>query len=214
MFYSLINKNNVDISLEDTRTSTIIGNLLHLPDKLIWQILRDSCYGGRENLPSDAGLLKEYQFWPKWEPANTYNSTYVEPDVVLFFEDADIIIEVKRSDTQAQSEYQWTNEFKSYQNTYGNSKKPVFLIALGGNGSRKDIYKVQSCNNRIVLRCSWLSIRSTLEKEKKQNSGNILRTLNELINACNLMGFNHYKWLSDRPWAQAYNIEYKEKNNE
>ena len=90
MIYSLLHKHDLDITHEDTITSTIIGTLLHLPDQLLWKILREACHTGSV-LPKNPGELRAYEFWPKWDAYGTLNTNYVEPDVFLRFSEVDQI---------------------------------------------------------------------------------------------------------------------------
>ena len=47
---------------EDTLTSTVLGLLLQLPDKLLWQVLHQA--SNPKLLPEDGGELLSYEFWP------------------------------------------------------------------------------------------------------------------------------------------------------
>lgn len=75
--------------------------MILLPDNLLIEVLDNSAnttlnYKGFGNLDS-------YEFWPHWNS----KGSYVEPDIFLRFENADIIIEAKKDDSTDQTCKQW-----------------------------------------------------------------------------------------------------------
>lgn len=206
MIYSLAQKNNLDPQKEDFRTSTIVGILLFLPDSLLWSILREACFGCRR-LPGEAGELLHYDFWPHWSADNTSNNDYVEPDVFLSFENADVIIEAKRFDESGQYFEEWKNELIAYSNEYTNGSKPVFLIALGGNGVKKEteVFNLggKSC---FIVKCSWLGLHKVIKNQIEKEEGSSKRILESLLIACNQFGFRNYGWLDERVNLESYDI--------
>ncbi len=148
---------------EDPKTSSIIGGLLLLPDQILYKILCRAC--SPNILPINNGSVKNFEFWPRWYD-DTYNTHFVEPDVIIHCEYRDIIIEAKYSDITGQYKDQWKKEICAYKKIYGN-KKEVSFIALGGNEN----YNAEEIDDVIVLKCSWtsllmavISIRSQFEK--------------------------------------------------
>ncbi|PVZ78032.1 hypothetical protein C9426_35275 [Serratia sp. S1B] len=73
----------------------------------------------------DLGDYKGIQFWPSY-----YIGYRVEPDVILKFEKADILIEVKPPLGGKQDYQQWDNEIKSYLRSVEEGKK-LYFLALG-----------------------------------------------------------------------------------
>jgi hypothetical protein len=203
-------KNNQDITKEDPRTSTIFDALLHLPDRLMWEVLRNACHD-RKVLPVNLGVLEHYEFWPRWDSKGTENEHHVEPDVFLRFSKADLIVEAKRFDTSSQDQTQWKRELTAYENKYGSTDRPAFLVALGGNGS--NLQNQMICPQkykRIVVKCSWVNLHAVLvDKREKFIEGN-QRVVDSLLLACNLFGFRSYQWLDVRPWVAVYAIEIPE----
>ncbi len=207
MIHSLSRKRNQEIGKEDPRTSTIFDALLHLPDRLVWGVIRDAC-NGNKILPKDLGTLEAYDFWPEWGAKGTTNECRVEPDVFLRFTGADIIVEAKRFDSGGQDQGQWENELIAYQNEYGSEKKTAFLIALGGNGNYLQSQTIQSNGHeRTVVKCSWVNLHAVLIDKRKRLTGSGRRVVESLLLACNLFGFRSYKWLEDKPWVADYVIE-------
>ena len=114
---------------EDSLTSSVIGLMQYLPSKLFWQFLRSSC-GGKEKLPSDIGQIISFSFWERLLPDGKYNSSHVEPDVLVETEEFYIIIEAKKYDSaNQQDETQWEKEIVALQKTYDDSEKNIIFIA-------------------------------------------------------------------------------------
>lgn len=206
MIQSLFHKKNIDLTQEDPTTSTIIGTLLHLPDQQLWQVLREACYVNSV-LPEDPGILKAYEFWPRWNSAGTTNVNYVEPDVFLRFSTVDLILEAKRFDESGQNRAEWKRELIAYKNEYGAEGKPVFLIALGGNGSnmQNEVVRVNG-QARTIIKCSWVKLYDACLERHKTLSANSKRVLDSVIIACNQLGIRRYRWLDEKPWLAEYII--------
>ena len=207
MIYSLLHKHDLDITHEDTITSTIIGTLLHLPDQLLWKILREACHTGSV-LPKNPGELRAYEFWPKWDAYGTLNTNYVEPDVFLRFSEVDLIIEAKRSDDGGQYREEWERELVGYENEYGSSKVPVILISIGGNGSNTTSETLRiNRHGRTVVKCSWVGLYEALAAEQEKLSGSNRRVVESLMLSCDQLGIRSYQWLDARPWVADFEIE-------
>jgi hypothetical protein len=207
---------------EDSLTASVFSHLLHLPIELFWRILRAACY--TTCLPEVVGEPREFDSWPKWDPAGTGNKTYIEPDLFIRFEDFDLIIEAKRWDEGMQSRNQWQNELIAYGNEYGEEVRPVKLIALGGIHTEKDdelrhtprLPKSHSGGPAVhelvcpVHMCRW---RSLLEQCKKmlreldhsKSSGSYnpayRRILNDVIDLFACHGYSTGRWFADFDFA-------------
>lgn len=207
MIHSLKHKNDLDISHEDTITSTIIGTLLHLPDQLLWKMLCKACYPNND-LPRNPGALIEYEFWPKWDATGTDNSDHVEPDVFLRFSEVHLIFEAKRFDEGGQYTDQWERELISYGNKYDSSKVPVILIAIGGNGSNTENETLRiNGQERTVVKCSWVRLYEAIVAEQDNLSESSLRVVDSLIDSCDQLGIRSYRWIEARPWISEFAIE-------
>lgn len=160
MIYSTLHSKDTN---EDPKTSSIIGELLLLPDLIVYKIFNRAC--SPNVMPLNNGLITSFDFWPHWFD-DSYNSIFVEPDVVIHCEFRDIIIEAKYGETSGQYREQWQKEICAYRKIYGRGKE-ISFIALGGN----DNYKAEEIEGVSILKCSWtsllmavLSIRTQLEK--------------------------------------------------
>ncbi len=214
MIYSTIFNKNTN---EDPKTSMVFENLMLLPDSVFWDILKNAA-SNQGVLPKDAGLLTEFSFWPKWEPHDPYetgNENYVEPDVFFRFKNIDVIIEAKYSDYKDQKRNQWESEFKAYLNEYRLDKKPVVILAVGGNNNfdqEPDLVEDKIDSEVIKLdlgvdgyRCpivkySWVNFLkavlnyeakelSSVQDESQSSMKRIIRTI-EL--GFNIMGISKY----------------------
>lgn len=172
-------------TIEDSKTSSIIGTISHLPAELIWFILRKSIHNNNE-LPKDVSILENIEFWPSWK----FENKRVEPDVFIRFKEFDLILELKRNDFNKQYQGQWEKEIKAYKEKYRNDVKDYYLIAISG---KTEDY------NKNVFQCSWSSLLDVvieqLEKHKKENPySHIVRILNDIILAFNFHGEHYYKY--------------------
>ena len=88
MIHSTIYNKNTN---EDPKTSTIFEHLVLLPDNIFYSVIYKSIRTFKNEIPKEAGTLESFEFWPKWNPENTINSNYVEPDVFIRFKNFDLI---------------------------------------------------------------------------------------------------------------------------
>lgn len=120
---------------EDFKTYSTLGVLQYLPAQMFWNILRASVIDN-QNLPKLSGDILQIDFWPKWyniENIETVsNTSYIEPDVFIRFENFDCIMEIKKTDALGQHSDQWESQTLAYENEYPEGKHLVY-IALGGN---------------------------------------------------------------------------------
>lgn len=190
---------------EDSLTSSIFSLLFYLPVELFWDILFNSCF--YQSMPKECGKLLSYEFWPHWNCKDTENSSYVEPDLFLDFENFHLIVEAKRYDyIQQQNESQWTAEIIAYRNEFSESqRKPLYFIALAGilNGAEKqDVVLSVS-----ITTCRWARILSEVKKKiskhlnynNTQLSDSTLNILNDLVKSFALHGFRTGELLESIP---------------
>ena len=209
-----INKRKTSIEMkEDTKTSMIMGTMLHLPTSILLEIIKKACRS-ESKLFKDPGNISFVEFWPKWSVEGKYkekitNSLNVEPDLFISFQKYDLIIEVKINDGFGQYKDQWRNEVYSYLNKYG-KKKELFLITLGGNNNLNPEYHTYV----NILKCSLSNFMTEVEIlknkiEKHQDSYNFedstLRILQDLLSTFKLFGIS-YSWLENIEFKK-YNIE-------
>lgn len=198
---------------EDSLTSTIFGNLLHLPVELFWQILNKSCYG--DGLTNQNSRILSVEFWPHWTPTYSNNTNFIEPDIFIRTTHFDLIIEAKRFDYNKQSSQQWENEFQGYLNDYGNDQKEVIFLALGGiSNEEPEIIKLKDRNMRVI-KCRWIRLLNEVKNvqmklEKIQNHiSNIDSTIiiiNDIVMGFGIHGYATGKWLEDEDFSKICQI--------
>lgn len=203
----------IDNTCEDSLTAAVFSHLLHLPCEVFWQILRQACY--TKSLPENPGEPRTFHPWPKWNPDGTEtNTTYVEPDVFIRFDSFDLIVEAKRGDNDMQDPSQWRRELIAYTNEYGNEKREVRILALGGIHSEKandetlPPFKSFDC---IVHKCRWSTVLLECQRLKlklvESNTNNPssqayahIRILNDLTLFFEAHGYPVLKWFADFKW--------------
>jgi hypothetical protein len=203
---------------EDSLTSTIFGNLFHLPVELFWQILNNSCYS--ESLTTQNPKILSVDFWPHWSAEDSYNTNFVEPDIFIRTTDFDLIIEAKRYDDNQQSTGQWKNEFQGYLNEYGKEEKKVILLAVGGISNEEPEDIIFHEKKMWVLKCRWMkilqevkSIQAKLEKNQGylNNVDSTLVILNDTILGFGIHGYATGSWIEDEDFSKltpisSYNL--------
>jgi hypothetical protein len=83
--------------------------------------------------PSDNfSTFIDIMFWPTYQLDDDKQENDVEPDLMLCFEDCNLIIEVKRPLGGAQDIEQWRREIKSFLQSGEGTDKPLYFLAIGG----------------------------------------------------------------------------------
>jgi hypothetical protein len=207
---------------EDSLTASIFSHLLHLPSEVFWSILSNACPSAK--FPTYPGEPKSIHAWPNWNSFGTKNTHRVIPDLVIEFHDFDLIIEVKRWDIPMQDKEQWKSEFKAYTNEYGEKKRKVKMIALGGILSSEDKelehnWQSNDASGRAkgndshtficpVYMCQWSTVLHECEclkrKLKEDNKNNPssrtyadIRILNDLKALFETHGYAALRWFDD-----------------
>lgn len=179
MLHSSKYKQTTERDKEDTKTSTIFGALLLLPDNELRQVLSSACHGEQSPI-SSAGELMAFHFWPKWNKTEgTSNDSFVEPDVFLRFEHCDVIIEAKLGEQAGQYAGQWRNEAQAYHNLYGNDKQSLILIALGGNSSLETEKVEYQGGTTSVYKSSWHSLLVAVEENQRVHGSTTIPNTDE-----------------------------------
>lgn len=186
---------------EDPKTSTIFETLLSLPDDIFWHIIRDSSRTFKNKIADDAGTLRTFEFWPKWNPENTSNISYVEPDIFIRFDNLDLIVEAKYSEESGQFREEWEREIQAYRNEYSNDCKDFYLLAIGGNADVRD-EEVDGCK---ILKVDWIDILKHVKKNRSiyettvsnKSKTSVQRIFELIINGFHIMEVNEYMEKAD-----------------
>ena len=186
---------------EDPKTSTIFETLLSLPDDIFWQIIRNSTRTFKNKIANDAGTLQTFEFWPKWNPENTSNISYVEPDIFIRFDNLDLIVEAKYSEESGQFREEWEREIQAYRNEHSNDGKEFYLLAIGGNADVQE-EEVAGCK---ILKADWIDVlrhviknRGIYEKTiSNKSKTSVKRIFDLIIEGFHVMGVNEYMEKAD-----------------
>lgn len=200
---------------EDTLTSSVLDYLLLLPDSMIWDILRNS-NPKNSDLPIHVGRYLNSDFWPNWDTKDmeeVNNIRYIEPDVFIEFEGADVIIEAKRHDSNQQSSSQWSDQIKVYNENISDHihGKPLIYFALGGLWD-DDVKKLQLGNDEyFIYKIRWRQLMEKIIDYKESieqtleivpNSGSYVRILQTILDALALHGY----YISKHIWFDTIDI--------
>lgn len=189
---------------EDSLTSSVFGHLFYLPPVLLWPLLLSAT-------PSLSGLgadqcpaIESFEFWPRWIADGTRNVSYVEPDIFLRTSSFDLLIEAKRFDYDQQDREQWQDQLRAYHNVYGQDRKRVALLAVGGisRGAEQPVpIAIEVGENGVheynVYACRWLNLlASTQEKLVAMQAlgaatgqQHVTYVLNDIVDSFGLHGY-------------------------
>lgn len=155
---------------EDFKTYATLGVLQYLQAHVFWKLLREAVIDNVE-LPEEAGEITQIDFWPKWYKIQNIkvvsNSTYIEPDVFIRFENFDCIVEVKKTDSSGQHHDQWESQTQAYRNEYPEGRRLIY-IALGGN-PKLDAASQSKFSH--VYKSTWQRLLREIDKALKEREG-------------------------------------------
>ncbi len=172
---------------EDLLTAVFFGRLPYLSDEAQEQIL--ALLIGK-TLAGEFGQLRDIRFWPKLD--GTEGRKYVEPDVVLEFNEHLLLVEVKPPFGGSQSSQQWRNEIQSLQSN-NDDEKNIVLLALGRNmpGWRTMAQKLEvefeELNLRIFCR-EWHDLLSAISSMRNEAETRDARIYADWFEAFHLFG--------------------------
>ena len=202
---------------EDSLTSSVFDGLKYLPTDLFYSILKNSLY--QDKLPRYSGELLDMIFWDKWDAKDTTNSNFVEPDLLLKFEDFDVIIEAKRFDEFQQSRNQMDNEIKSYYNVF-DGDKDLYFVQLGGLHSKEDESDYCFKEKKIkVVKTDWTRLlheiikkRNVIHPASLPQTHAYCRILDDIRKAFEMHNFYEMKWMKDILPTSINEIQFNKMN--
>ena len=187
---------------EDSLTASVFDGLKYLPTEIFYSILKKALY--QDKLPKFSGELIKIIFWDKWDAKDTSNSNFVEPDLLLQFEDFDVIVEAKRFDYFQQSKQQMENEIRAYYNVF-DGNKILYFVQLGGLHSKNDEDDFYFNNYKIeILKTDWTRLlhevvtqRTILQNIPFSQTLAYCRILDDVRKAFEMHNFYEMKWMKD-----------------
>ena len=144
---------------EDLLTAVFFGRFQYLSDETLVRVL-DLLLG--DGVAKSLGSLQEVDFWPHLKGVK--ERSWVEPDVVLRFANADVIAEVKPPFGGEQKIAQWLLEIRAYvtecQSGSRTQPKTLHFLALGHNRHDvshdfSDTYDTGARFNLVLHTCEW-----------------------------------------------------------
>lgn len=112
---------------EDLLTSVFFGRLHYLSEHAQASVL--ALLLGKP-LSDSLGALQSIEFWPRLKGLE--DRRYVEPDVVLHFDEYLVLVEVKPPFGQVQRKDQWYVEVQALE-LQNDERKSIIFLALGSN---------------------------------------------------------------------------------
>lgn len=194
---------------EDSLASTVFDGLKYLPIEMFWRILKGALY--QDKLPYASGEMESISFWEHWDPTSTRNKKHIEPDVFIHFHSFDIIIEAKRYNEKQQKKEQLEDQVIAYTNEFGNDKKTLYFIQLGGlHNKENEIDFSKNEKHAIICKTDWTNILEQIVLVNNQIKGVTLTTntaysriLEDIIKGLELHQYYKKLWLKDFKISQA-----------
>ncbi|MFH0267298.1 hypothetical protein [Vibrio rumoiensis] len=117
---------------EDLLTSTVFERFAYLSDEIQAYLIAQWFLHCSGHAPNNIGELVDISYWPRFSHEHNNGSNQVEPDLILHFEHANILVEVKPPEGGDQYKWQWQKEIESFlQNTEDECDKPLYFFAIG-----------------------------------------------------------------------------------
>lgn len=111
---------------EDLLTAAFFSRFTYLSGLMQHRLLKKWLGSG------DFTVFEIADFWPSYDLPDNEGRNFVEPDLLLRFEDFDVLIEVKPPQGGDQYLTQWLNEIEGY--FAQDDTKPLYFLAIGRVG--------------------------------------------------------------------------------
>ncbi|WP_299020926.1 hypothetical protein [uncultured Photobacterium sp.] len=112
---------------EDLLTAAVFGRFSYLSPSiqanLMCQMFNDASL--------DLGEFEDIDFWPSYQLEDSDNKRRVEPDLVLRFTSATVIVEIKPPAGGAQYYDQWYREVAAFEENDDGPEKSLYFLAIG-----------------------------------------------------------------------------------
>lgn len=116
---------------EDLLTSTVFERFAYLSDAVQKDMLLHWFKAHQGDIPTDFGELEGISYWPRFIHEHDKGSNLVEPDLIIHFDQCNIIIEVKPPAGGDQYFWQWQKEIASFLQSEDNPGTPLYFLAIG-----------------------------------------------------------------------------------
>ncbi|MEZ9628570.1 hypothetical protein AB4304_03570 [Vibrio breoganii] len=117
--------------LEDLLTSTVFERFAYLSDDLQAHLLQHWFQAHSGEVPQCFGEFKSISYWSRFTHEHDEDSNQVEPDLIIHFDNCNILVEVKPPAGGDQYFEQWHKEIESFLQSEGDSPKDLYFLAIG-----------------------------------------------------------------------------------
>ncbi|MCE0493120.1 hypothetical protein [Vibrio salinus] len=176
---------------EDLMTAAVFGRFAYLSAP-VQSYLMQSWLGVTEPAFDD---FETIDFWSNYDLENNHNQKRVEPDVVLRFKTANVIIEVKPPAGGDQYKDQWQREIEAFLQSDEQTHLPLYFVALGRIPNKQtseqwftelqDEFKEKLSG---IYALEWQPVVNTLLELKKGELPNVQdrRVIDDILQAAQL----------------------------
>lgn len=180
---------------EDLLTATVFERFNYLSQNTQHRFIAFLLEGTLDKSILDLGCLHKIEYWPRFSIENNSQSS-VEPDLILCFENANVLIEVKPPSGGGQYYAQWEREVLALKNNSRYTNRKLCFVALGGVNEAihndelrnlKDEFPDFITHANIL---NWQQVASFLLNDCQGCDERDTRIMNDIIAAIGLYGVN------------------------
>lgn len=191
---------------EDLLTATFFERFTYLSDLLQHELL-NHWLNGADDFTEFEGI----NYWPKYDLPEHDQREYVEPDLLLRYKAANVLVEVKPPEGGDQYLDQWLLELEGYL-AQDASSKPLYFLAIGRIGGvlgqfAEQAGSLQLSQLKAINSIEWHPIaRDLIERlDAGELDAQDYRIVKDMLNALELYGVHAHnlKWEDLLPLANA-----------
>lgn len=187
-------------SREDLLTAAIFSRWSYLSLNAKHSLLKEWV----KDLELSNANYKDIEFWPKYDLVME-GRNFVEPDVLIRYEEFDVLIEVKPPQNGGQTFGQWERELEGYLSA--GEDMPLHFLAIGRNSVHAEAWKSVFMERYKRLQSmhtiNWKSVANTVHEITKLSDPESQdhRILLDMTEALRIYGVTThiYKWSDFNP---------------
>ncbi|QDF76222.1 MULTISPECIES: hypothetical protein [Shewanella] len=119
---------------EDLLTSSVFERFAYLSCSLQDYLLTRCFENSHGATPDSFGEFEGITYWPRFTHEHEAGSNQVEPDLIIHFDQCNIIVEVKPPAGGNQYFGQWKKEIESFLQSNSDHEKALYFLAIGRIG--------------------------------------------------------------------------------
>jgi len=186
---------------EDLLTAAVFCRFGYISQQLQAELLRSWL----TNASSSFDDFEDIEFWPSFTYEYDDGTNRVEPDLVLRFSSANVIVEIKPPTGGNQSYTQWYREIASFLNDEKSTNKPLYFLGIG----RIENVDIPYCREQLInefeelkdlVALPWQQVTNQLIEIDKRDSKHVCprdkRVIHDMLQALSLYGLkvSPFKW--------------------